>query len=246
MTEAARLEVIDLVHHRPERPLWHQQPAHELVLVLRGSGTVLLDGVETALASGQWVFHPAGVAHRSFCVQHGSAEAMLLTWHGPAPAARQRLGQDRAGHLRAVLAWMLDLDGAGAAEDRAVQQALLVAVIHEVARPPRRASPLLRSVMVYVRDQLAQPIHVGAVAAVVGLSAAQLARRFQAETGMSVMRWVQARRLEEARRLLRGQPRLTLAEIARRVGFASPFHLSRRYKAAYGRSPGHDRSGEPR
>lgn len=241
MTEEFRLVDIDLVHHRPERPGWHQQEMHELVLLLRGGGTVLLDGVETALVPGQWVFQPAGVHHRAFCAQRGSAETMLLTWHGPAPAVRQRLGQDRAGHLRAVLAWMLDLDAAGAAEDRAVQQALLAAVVHEVARPPRRSSPLLRSVMVYVRDQLALPIRVGAVAAAVGLSAAQLARRFQAETGTSLMRWVQARRLEEARRLLRGQPRLTLAEVAQRVGFASPFHLSRRYKAAYGRSPDHDR-----
>jgi AraC-like DNA-binding protein len=234
---------IDLVHHRLERPAWHQPAHHELLLLLRGSGTVLLDGIETPLGAGQWVFHPAGVPHRSFCAQRGSAELMMLTWSGRAPASRQRQGLDRAGHLRAALGWMLDLTTTGSTADAAVLHALLSAVIHDLARPPRRGSPLLRSVTIYVRDHLAQPLRVKAVAAVVNLSPAQLMRRFRAETGTTLMRWVQARRLEEARRLLRSPTHLTLVEIARRVGFVSPSHLSRRYKAAFGMAPRAARRG---
>ncbi|MEU5597608.1 AraC family transcriptional regulator [Streptomyces sp. NPDC020298] len=57
--------------------------------------------------------------------------------------------------------------------------------------------------------------------------------------GSTVGRWIQHRRLEEARRELArpGRGDTTVSAVARRWGFASATHFSRSFRAAYGVSP---------
>ncbi|MGW2638111.1 helix-turn-helix domain-containing protein [Streptomyces sp. NPDC001348] len=57
--------------------------------------------------------------------------------------------------------------------------------------------------------------------------------------GSTVGRWIQHRRLEEARRELArpGRSDTTVSAVARRWGFASATHFSRSFRAAYGVSP---------
>ncbi|NEA02851.1 AraC family transcriptional regulator, partial [Streptomyces sp. SID10116] len=63
--------------------------------------------------------------------------------------------------------------------------------------------------------------------------------------GSTVGRWIQHRRLEEARRELARPARddITVAAVARRWGFASATHFSRSFRAAYGMSPSAWRDG---
>lgn len=52
--------------------------------------------------------------------------------------------------------------------------------------------------------------------------------------------WIATRRVERARDLLAadGPDRPTVAEVARRCGFADASHFGRRFRQAYGTSPG--------
>ncbi|CAM5451158.1 Transcriptional activator NphR [Streptomyces alboniger] len=66
--------------------------------------------------------------------------------------------------------------------------------------------------------------------------------------GSTVARWIQHRRLEEARRELArpGRDDITVSAVARRWGFASATHFSRSFRAAYGMSPSDWRDGRTR
>ncbi len=66
--------------------------------------------------------------------------------------------------------------------------------------------------------------------------------------GSTVGRWIQHRRLEEARRELArpGREDITVSAVARRWGFASATHFSRSFRAAYGMSPSDWRDGRTR
>jgi AraC-like DNA-binding protein len=95
-------------------------------------------------------------------------------------------------------------------------------------------------VVARVRDRLhaefASDIRLDDLAAAAGRSRFQITRAFQAATGLPPHRYLTSIRLERARGLLAsGEP---VAEVAAAVGFADQSHLTRRFKAAYGVTPG--------
>lgn len=74
------------------------------------------------------------------------------------------------------------------------------------------------------------------LAAEAGRSRFQVSRAFAAAYGLPPHAWLNRRRLEVARDLLRaGEP---AAEVAAAVGFVDQSHLIRRFKASYGITPG--------
>lgn len=78
----------------------------------------------------------------------------------------------------------------------------------------------------------------GTLAAAQHISIRYLHKLFE-DHGSTVGRWIQHRRLEEARRELArpGRSDTTVSAVARRWGFASATHFSRSFRAAYGISP---------
>lgn len=103
--------------------------------------------------------------------------------------------------------------------------------------PAHGLSPLqLRRVQDYVNDQLAHEHSLAELAAVAGYSPTYFARQFKEATGLAPHQYLIHCRVERARCLLEtGQ--LTVAEIARRVGFADQSHLDRHFKHLLGVSP---------
>ncbi|AZG16047.1 AraC family transcriptional regulator [Cupriavidus pauculus] len=78
---------------------------------------------------------------------------------------------------------------------------------------------------------------LGQLAELAGLSEFHFARMFRVSFGMAPHAWVMRARLERARGLLDDR-RLSLQQVAARAGFASASHLSNRFRAAYGVTPG--------
>jgi AraC-like DNA-binding protein len=77
-----------------------------------------------------------------------------------------------------------------------------------------------------------------AIARALNLPLSTLTHRFRAEAGLPLARWMRERRLQRARLLLRQG--LNVVEVAARMGFSSPFQLSRAYKAWAGHAPSSD------
>ena len=77
---------------------------------------------------------------------------------------------------------------------------------------------------------------VGALAARARMSPCNFTRRFRETTGTSPAKWVNARRLDEARTLLETTS-WSVAEISDACGFGNPVTFRQRFAAAYGTTP---------
>ena len=146
------------------------------------------------------------------------AEELLAAWLQP--------GAQRAFHLRALavaLVALLRSPVVGVAGTRSGPPA---------GKPATRISELLHWLQWIKRydltcDELAQRA---------GLGRSAFGSAFKHATGLSPARWLMARRLAEAQRLLT-TTRMPVATIGERVGFADPFHFSRCFRQRYGVSP---------
>ncbi len=88
----------------------------------------------------------------------------------------------------------------------------------------------------YINDRLDQHITLAELADVVALSRTHFSRLFKQSTGVAPYHYVIRCRVERANFLLR-KGEMTLAEVARAVGFADHSHLDRHFKRIMGVSP---------
>lgn len=109
-----------------------------------------------------------------------------------------------------------------------------------MSAPPRRAPG---DVLVHLRRardhadrHYAEPLDLGALAAVAGLSKYHFQRLFTLTYGVSPAAHVSRRRVERAQDLLRAT-NLTVTEVCHAVGFSSLGSFSRRFRELVGESP---------
>ena len=106
------------------------------------------------------------------------------------------------------------------------------------ARNPRdgRDSAIVRHACRYLDEHYAADPSLSALAAQCGISRFALLRLFAKETGLPPHAYTTRARLREARRLLlQGEP---AAQVAAAVGYVDQSHLTKRFKAAFGITPG--------
>lgn len=121
--------------------------------------------------------------------------------------------------------------------------ALAVSVLREMypplAQQPEPAAGLSperrRRVLDYVEARLAERITIAELAGVANLSQWHFCRSFQRAMGMTPAKYIMARRLDLARRLLRSD--LPIQEVALASGFASQSHFCDAFKREVGRTP---------
>jgi AraC-like DNA-binding protein len=208
----------------------HRHDWHQLAYVAAG-----LVAVDTPcgswLAPPSWaVWLPVGVAHRLRFVIRSSLRTLYLR-----PGGAGSLPEDccalavspllRELILRTVAQGMLDEREAGAA----AMAALIRAELSDSGRPPLTLPQPVRGPVRLAADLLAQGQPLAIVARAVGLGARTLERRFRAETGLTLGRWEQQRRLlASLEAIATGQ---SLKAAAAEAGFAS----TSAYVAAFGR-----------
>ena len=154
-------------------------------------------------------------------------------------------------HLRAVIGAVQAELTAGVAGSRLAAESLgnilAVHLIRHVLTPRRRARrpdgvlprARLRAVVEYIEDNLRAGPSLGQMAAVAHLSIYHFAHQFKRATGLPPYQFVIMRRVERAQQLLRqGAGDVSLAEIARRVGFSDQSQFSCHFKRLVGVTPG--------
>ncbi len=77
----------------------------------------------------------------------------------------------------------------------------------------------------------------------IGVSKTQLHRKLTALTGRSAVHFLKQRRLKEARKLLKENPDMNIAQVSYACGFNDPTYFSATFSAAYGVSPRQFREG---
>ena len=88
-----------------------------------------------------------------------------------------------------------------------------------------------------MEDHLADPLSLEQLAALAGVGPRQLNRLFAARFGTGAIARYRALRLERAAELL-ARTALPIAEVARSTGFTNAAHFSRRFREAFGATPG--------
>lgn len=90
----------------------------------------------------------------------------------------------------------------------------------------------------YVDDHYAEAeLNLQLAADLFHVSASHLSRMFKKELGTNFNEYLSLKRVEKAKQLLTGSRRLTVLEVARRVGFADGKYFGQVYKKYYGMTP---------
>ncbi|WP_149829642.1 helix-turn-helix domain-containing protein [Streptomyces tailanensis] len=89
----------------------------------------------------------------------------------------------------------------------------------------------------YMKENLAEPIRLEALAAVTGYSRYHFLRRFKAATGRTPYQYLMGLRIDVALRLLESPGSYSVENIARKCGFPSPENFTRAFRQRLGVSP---------
>lgn len=93
------------------------------------------------------------------------------------------------------------------------------------------ADPLVKQVQEFIEQNFTQPMQVSHLAAMVNITARTLNRRFQACTAMRPIEYIQAVRIEQAKRLLESGE-VTIKSLASQVGYEDNSSFTRLFKRA--------------
>jgi AraC family transcriptional regulator len=94
----------------------------------------------------------------------------------------------------------------------------------------------LRRVTEYIEENLQGALRLAELSAVVHMSPYHFARLFNGTTGVPPHRFVVRRRIDKARMLLVTQT-ISIAEVARSVGFRTPSHFTTTFRRITGMTP---------
>jgi transcriptional regulator GlxA family with amidase domain len=122
------------------------------------------------------------------------------------------------------------------AERRSLTDVQTVSIIHQ----SRVTNPVAIEVLRLMEANVAEPLPIGELAQLAGVSLRSLQRLFKQQFERSAERVYLDIRLAHARLLVHRSDK-SVREIAARTGFASPSHLTARYTPRYGASPQKDR-----
>lgn len=219
----------------------HDEP--ELVFCTRGRTVVTVAGREIEAAPGDLYVLPPGRPHalagdgawENICVLYSGAEATIDT-----TARRIPIGARHRVHR-----WLADLcalydgrpDTPGPAAD-----ALLLAILADVAEIERRSDrlrsfhPRLAAAVDYLHARVAEPVSAAALARATRTSYSHLGALFRSRFGCGPLDYHRARRMDQARKLLR-DPHLGVGEVARRLGFDDVSYFVRVFRKDCGVSP---------
>lgn len=204
----------------------------KLVTAHRGSVTLITDGEDHRLYAAMWEaftfrFHPSPAivaACHYYGVRHGR------TWHHVVGDEGLRTFQEIYGY------GALPTSVATLRAITLLEHTLLTA-IHQSQPVMRPEVMRMQDIVSYVRQHLATPFKVAALARMANVSPSYFAHRFRDEFGTPVQAYFTRLRIERAEALLR-TTEIPAAQIGAAVGYPDPHHFYVTFKRLTGMTPG--------
>jgi AraC-like DNA-binding protein len=234
-------------------PGWVHEPLHKLYHVTQGTGRYAVPGQQLTLAPGRIYLIPGGRPHR-----HGPAAAMVVHWlhfRALSPLIERRIaalpgivaigdGDWRwwDGVWEDIPAWLAARDLPGDLRLHSLIAMILADVFsdrrHDQSAPGTTPGldPRLERALRWMNEHCREHPPLEAIARIAGLAPAVFQRRFTAAFSSSPRLWLETRRMDHARRLLR-QPGARVQDVATACGYANPFHFSRVVRRRLGVNP---------
>lgn len=223
-------------HHFPP----HAHDWHQLVYAVEGVLTVSMEGKRYVIAPEQAAWVPAGTRHGTGTLLGAAFHSLYVTADPAFGLARQEMVFAVPPFLRALIVEVAAIEAQaqeGAYRDHVV--ALILAHLRR-ARPAARALPWPRSARLghlceALHARPDDPLPVAEWGRRLGLSERTLARRFLAETGMTLRAWRRRLRLFRGLELL--EAGMSVTDIAIDLGYASTSAFIYMFRAETGHSP---------
>lgn len=105
----------------------------------------------------------------------------------------------------------------------------------EVVEP--QVQRTVKQMINYMTSQYAHPVSIEQMCTSLGYNRAYLSRIFKKETGISPVTYLLKLRIDQAKRLLRERPELSVEQVSASVGLTDPLYFSRQFKRFCGQSP---------
>jgi|LFRM01.2.fsa_nt_gb AraC-like DNA-binding protein len=223
---------------------------HVVLFCEAGAASFSTPEAEWKMTGGETVILPAGKPHLYRSSGHWNIVWFHLlashhAWSGLPDSAPARRPLHDIGALRAVMELFMDEQSRRRGDADRVLEPLARAIAAMLERelcdeePPerRRSRREIARAWKAVQADLDHAWTVEALASAAGLSVSQLHRKCLEVHGTSPMRWVRKMRVEQTGELL-SFTSLSLAEIAYRVGYETPFALSKAFRGETGIAPG--------
>jgi AraC-like DNA-binding protein len=248
LPQAGRLAWERISHRMAvEPPTWKDRVAVAQV-VLGGVGWVEVEGRRQSLIAGQILLFNSCEHRLTFGCEPGTVP-WEICW-------ADLTGEPARAAIRALVLHRGQVVEGGASLAAAISRHLPDHGTRQVAWSAARAAQVAWEVLAALTGEgeeikddslvaragawfdahLALPSGVAAAAAALGCSREHFTRSFHAQAGLSPGAWLRRRRIERAEELLAaGTP---VAEVARRVGFASRSHFAAAFRKQRGRAPG--------
>lgn len=219
--------------------------SYALVSLLAGEGRYQDEfGWDAPLVAGDWVVVFPERQHSYGPAAGQTWDEFFIVFDGPVfdLCRATRILDDERPVLRGQSSqhWNRELEGiAFEVAERAVTQSdrsfvicRLVGLLTQMLRDP----PAAENWLTQAQELLSSRVEPREVAIRLGMSYETFRKRLRQELGVSPRAYLEARRIEAAKELLRSTD-MTNREIAASLGFADEFHLSKRVKQATGVSP---------
>lgn len=219
-----RVQSIPPRHHFAE----HAHPWHQLAYAISGVLTVAVEGRSFVISPEQAVWLPTGLAHRVGSLLGAEFRSLWIAEEAGAGLPGSPTVFTVPPLLRALIVEAAAIEGEAGAEDYAGRVTALILDQLRRARPLRaalpwpRGGPLARLCEALHADP-ADPRGPEAWGRELGMSGRTLARRFEAELGMSLRSWRRRLRMFKAVELLGGGRGVTQTALELGYGSASAF-----------------------
>lgn len=162
------------------------------------------------------------------------------------PVVAVARGLELEGRLGA-LHRLMSTEPPGEAPELAAQALGVLSLLHASRNEPGRPRSIVAAVDQAKRmmeEGDTRSVRMPALARSLGVAYSYFRREFRLRTGMSPRQYLLRIRMQRAQRLL-GSSDDSLKQVAERLGFSSPFHLSSAFKAEFGIAPSRWRRKKP-